>query len=243
MVAEKSVEKKGLIITIDGPSGAGKSTLCRQLAGRLGYITLDTGAMYRAVALAAARRKFDGEDCAVLERLCAEIRIDFRREEGGDRVLLNGEDVSAAIRTPEISLLSSRVSRCSGVRRALVRRQQEIGAAGGVVLEGRDTGTVVFPCAEVKFFLDAGVAERADRRYRELCAKGIEADPAQTIAEMEARDRADQEREDSPLTAAADAVRIDSTALSIEEVLERMLETVRRHPGFVAAPGVSGKKD
>ena len=224
--------KKRLIITIDGPSGAGKSTLCKKLAERLGYVALDTGAMYRAVAVAARRRGLDGEDCALLERLCGEIRIEFRRQRGGERVLLDGEDVSEAIRAPEMSLLSSRVSRCSGVRRALVRRQQEMGATGGVVLEGRDTGTVVFPQAEVKFFLDAGVAERGRRRYKELRAKGIEVDLERTIAEMEARDRADQGREDSPLTAAADAVRIDSTALSIEEVVERMLELIRRHPAF-----------
>lgn len=234
-----SAPKKGLIITIDGPSGAGKSTLCRQLAARLGYVALDTGAMYRAVAVAAARRGLDGEDCAVLEKLCAAIRIDFRREADREQVLLDGEDVSAAIRTPEMSLLSSRVSRCSGVRRALVRRQQEIGAAGGVVLEGRDTGTVVFPRAEVKFFLDAGVVERGRRRYRELFAKGIEVDLQQTIAEMEARDRADREREDSPLSAAADAVRIDSTALAVDEVLDRMLEIIRRHPGFTPAAAKS----
>ena len=237
------MDKKGLIVTIDGPSGAGKSTLCRKLAELLGYVALDTGAMYRAVALAAARRGFDGEDRSVLEKLCAAIQIDFSRGEGKEQVLLDGEDVSEAIRTPEISLLSSRVSRCRGVRRALVRRQQEIGAAGGVVLEGRDTGTMVFPDADIKFFLDAGAVERGMRRYRELKGKGIEVDPQQTIADMESRDRADQEREDSPLTVAADAVVIDSTALSIEEVLGRMLEIIRRHSAFVSTCEKSLWKD
>ncbi|MCR5220493.1 MAG: (d)CMP kinase [bacterium] len=217
----------GLIITIDGPCGSGKSTLCKRLAARLGYIALDTGAMYRAVALAAYRANCDCEDCEQVTKLCGEQRINFRREAEGERVLLNGEDVSEAIRTPEISLLTSRISSCSGVRRILVRRQQEIGAAGGVVLEGRDTGTVVFPKADVKFFLTADVAERGKRRWLELKARGIAADLESTIAEMQERDRADMNRKDSPLSKADDAVVIDATTLTIEEVLSRMEEIVR----------------
>ena len=223
------------IIAIDGPSGAGKSTLSKLLAEALGYIHLDTGAMYRTVALAASRAGIEPSDGAALERLCRAISIDFVRGEGGERVLLSGEDVTAAIRTPEVSLLTSRVSACPAVREALVRRQREMGSRGGVVLEGRDIGTVVFPDAEVKFFLLASARERGKRRYEELRAKGMDVDLEQTIAEVEARDEADSSRQHAPLEQAADAVPIDSTELSIEEVLAEMLRVVgerRRQAGF-----------
>ena len=226
------------IIAIDGPSGAGKSTLSKLLARELGLVNIDTGAMYRCVALAAARRGVDPEDEAALERLCGIIAIDFMRDGSGERVLLDGEDVSAAIRAPEISLLTSKVAACPAVRRALVRLQQELGRGGGVVLEGRDIGTVVFPGADVKFFLSATAAERGRRRFEELRAKGLDVDLQQTIAEVEARDAADSAREHAPLLQAADAIVIDSTAKPIETVLAEMLRAVREQDSI--SPGKGG---
>lgn len=215
-----------LIIAIDGPSGAGKSTLSKLLARALGYLHLDTGAMYRAVALAAQKAGIDPADHGALERLCRDIGIAFARSPDGDRVLLNGEDVSADIRTPEVSLLTSRISAVPAVREAMVRLQRIMGEAGGVVLEGRDIGTVVFPGAEVKFFLSASARERGRRRYEELKGKGMEVDLETTIAEVEARDAADSARTHSPLVKAADAIALDSTNMGIEEVLTRMLRVV-----------------
>ena len=215
------------IVAIDGPSGVGKSTLSKLLAHELGFINLDTGAMYRAVALAAARRGIDPADMAALGSLAEEVVIDFARDAGIERVLLDGEDVSAAIRTPEISLLTSQVSACPAVRDALVRRQRQLGAQGGVVLEGRDIGTVVFPDAEVKFFMVANAEERGRRRFLELQMKGATVDLARTIAEVEARDSADSSRSHSPLRRAEDAVTIDTSVLSIEQVLAEMIRLVR----------------
>jgi len=223
------------IIAIDGPSGVGKSTLSKLLASELGFINLDTGAMYRAVALAAARRGIDANDAAALGRLASEVVIDFARSAGSEQVLLDGADVSAAIRTPEISLLTSTVSACPAVREALVRRQRELGARGGFVLEGRDIGTVVFPDAEVKFFLMASAEERGRRRFLELQAKGVPVELAKTVAEVEARDAADCNRSHSPLRRADDAVTVDTTARGIDEVLAEMLEIVRARQTIRAA--------
>ncbi|BCR05422.1 cytidylate kinase [Desulfuromonas versatilis] len=228
--------QREFIIAIDGPSGAGKSTLSRLLARSLRYTNIDTGAMYRAVALAARRAGIDPADEVALEELCGRLRIEFLRGDGAERVLLNGEDVSEAIRTPEVSLLTSRVSACSAVRQAMVRLQRGMGEQGGVVLEGRDIGTVVFPGAEVKFFLLATAAERGRRRYQELIAKGLEVDLGQTIAEVEARDAADSARTHAPLLQAADAVAIDSTSMGIEAVLELMLQEVRRRRELAGLP-------
>lgn len=217
---------KELIVAIDGPSGAGKSTLSKALAERTGYVNIDTGAMYRTVALLAQRTGLDPADDNALAALCRELHIEFVREPGGEKVLANGEDVSQAIRTPEVSLLTPRVAACPAVRAALVQQQRQMGERGGVVLEGRDIGTVVFPQAEVKFFLSASAAERGRRRFEELRAKGIEVDLEQTIKDVEERDAADEAREHAPLRRAGDAVVIDSTRLSIEEVLTEMLRVV-----------------
>ncbi|HEY6872039.1 MAG TPA: (d)CMP kinase [Geobacteraceae bacterium] len=218
---------KGLIVAIDGPSGAGKSTITRLLSQRLGYLHIDTGAMYRAVALAVKRAGVSADDEEALARLCQGVEIGFVRTDGCCRVLLNGEDVSAAIRTPDISMLTSRVSAKKPVRDIMVRLQQELGRDGGVVLEGRDIGTVVFPDADVKFYLSASAQERGKRRYLELKAKGEDVSLERTIAEVEQRDRQDAQREHAPLRRADDALDVDSTGLSIEEVLALMEEKIK----------------
>ncbi len=230
--------KRELIIAIDGPSGAGKSTLSKLLAQALGYIHIDTGAMYRCVALASRRRGVDPADEEALGALAESLEIGFDRKGGRERVLLDGEDVSGAIRTPEVSLLTSRVAACLAVREAMVALQRGMGDKGGVVLEGRDIGSVVFPHAEVKFFLSATAEERGRRRFEELRAKGMEVDLSRTIAEVEERDAADSAREHAPLIQPADAVVIDSTALGIEEVLQEMLRVValRRRAGEGKGP-------
>jgi len=216
------IRPNGLIIAIDGPSGAGKSTITRLLSDRLGYIHIDTGAMFRAVALAAKRAGIAVDDGEALAALCRGLTISFARNDGDCRVLLNGEDVSGQIRTPEISLLTSGVSAVKSVRECLLERQREMGVAGGVVLEGRDIGTVVFPAAEVKFFLTASIEERGRRRYQELLAKGEDVSLQGTIAEVARRDEQDEQREHAPLRRAPDAIDIDSSGLSIEEVLTLM---------------------
>ncbi len=220
---------KELIVAIDGPSGVGKSTLSKLLALDLGYINLDTGAMYRAVALASLQQGIDAKDHAALKQLCEEIVIEFERGVKEERVLLNGEDVSEQIRTPEISLLTASVAACPDVRQAMVERQRVLGADGGVVLEGRDIGTVVFPGADVKFFLKASSEVRGQRRFLELQTKGVDVDLARTISEVQARDIADTSRTNSPLRQADDAIVIDTTDLNITQVLERMFTVIAEY--------------
>jgi cytidylate kinase len=220
---------KELIVAIDGPSGVGKSTLSKLLSLDLGYINLDTGAMYRAVALASLRQGIDAKDHAALKQLCEKIVIEFERGEKEERVLLNGEDVSVQIRTPEISLLTASVAACPDVRQAMVERQRILGADGGVVLEGRDIGTVVFPNADVKFFLKASSEVRGRRRFLELQTKGVDVDLARTISEVQARDIADTSRTNSPLRQADDAIVIVTTDLNITQVLERMFSVIAEY--------------
>jgi cytidylate kinase len=220
-------DERRIIVAIDGPSGAGKSTVTRALADRLGYINIDTGAMFRAVALMAQRGGVDLNDDAALALLCDGLAIDFDRTDGCCRVLANGEDVSGAIRTPEISLLTSVVSAKKVVRDHLLVLQRRMGERGGVVLEGRDIGTVVFPSAQVKFYLTASVEERGRRRFEELRAKGLDVTLEQTVQEVEQRDCQDLQREHAPLRRADDAIDIDSTSLSLDEVLARMEAIVR----------------
>jgi cytidylate kinase len=221
-----AVREHGVIVAIDGPSGAGKSSLTKLLAKRLGYIHIDTGAMFRAVALTAKRAGVSCEDDAALAELCGGLDISFLRDGDSLRVLANGEDVSGAIRSEEIGLLTSCISARKPVREALLVMQRKMAAKGGVILEGRDIGTVVFPDAEVKFFLSASAEERGRRRFLELAARGEAATLEETIAKVVQRDQQDEGREHAPLKKAGDAVAIDSTELSIDEVLELMERTV-----------------
>jgi cytidylate kinase len=209
-----------LIIAIDGPVGSGKSSVAQRLAGLLGYTHLDTGAMYRAVALKAMRRGIPLEAAAAVEALATESRIDFASSNGSLRILLDGEDVTEEIRAPEMSQHASMVAVVPGVRRVLVAEQRRIGAAGGVVMDGRDIGTVVFPGAGLKIYLDADVAVRAKRRWLEYQAKGKEVDFVGLLEEVRERDRRDRDRAISPLRRAADAVYVDSTVMEAEEVAQ-----------------------
>ncbi|MDO8445410.1 MAG: (d)CMP kinase [Deltaproteobacteria bacterium] len=218
---------KKIIVAIDGPSGSGKSTVAKRLAGRLGYMYIDTGAMYRAVALQAKRDNIDINDSASLIRLCESVRLEFVPDNGGLRTILNGEDVSEAIRTPEMSMAASDISARKEVRQALLSLQRRMGENGGVVLEGRDVGTVIFPNAEAKFFLDASLEERGKRRYKELAAKGMDVTLEQTIEDVRKRDINDSSREIAPLKMADDAVLVDSTNIGVEEVVEKMIEVVQ----------------
>jgi cytidylate kinase len=217
---------KPLIIAIDGPSGSGKSTLGRLLARELNLLYLDTGSMYRAVALAVMLSSVSASDDVAVGSLARRIDIDLTGDPDSLRVLLGGEDVTEQIRSEEVTQMSSVISTIPEVRRAMVERQREMGQRGAV-LNGRDIGTVVFPDADVKFFLTAAAEERAQRRFVEERAVDQGAAFAQTLADMIERDLRDSTRSDSPLKAAADAVVIDSSGLSIAEVFERMMSVVR----------------
>ena len=210
----------GHVIAIDGPAGAGKSTIARRLADKLGYIYIDTGAMYRAVAMWALRSRIPVDDAQKLEQLALAADIEMLP---GRRIILNGEDVSDAIRAPEIAVAASRVAALGPVRRALVEKQRAIGEKNNVVLEGRDIGTVVFPSARVKIFLDANHDERVRRRSIEQ----PDMKPGELAAQISERDQRDRQRAESPLVQAPDAVYLDSTTLSADEVEERILKLVR----------------
>lgn len=210
---------KSVIVAIDGPAGAGKSTVARAVARRLGFLYIDTGAMYRSVALWALRAGVALDDFHRLEQLARQARIEF---DGSQAVLLNGEDVTAAIREPSVGEAASKIAACGGVRRAMSDEQRRIAASHSSVMEGRDIGTVVFPEAQVKIFLDADPGERARRRAAETGAA-----QHQVAREMEERDRRDRTRAEAPLTQAPDAEYLDTSALSPEQVEEAILKLVR----------------
>jgi cytidylate kinase len=216
-----------LIIAIDGPVGSGKSTVARRVAELLGYTYLDSGAMYRAVALKALRQTIPLDAAESLVALAAETHIDLRAGQAGQRVILDGEDVSKAIRGAEVSQAASKVAVIPGVRRHLVAEQRRAGAGGGVVMEGRDIGTAVFPDADLKIYLDASAEVRAERRLQEYLAKGEKIDLAQMVKQVRERDQRDKERDASPLTRAADAVLVDNTAMDAEETARLIVMLVR----------------
>lgn len=223
-----------MIIAIDGPSGAGKSTLGRRLARALNLLYIDTGAMYRAVALAILDSGVSTKDAAAVAAVAASARIALEGDPDSLQVLLDGRDVSEEIRNEDVTHTSSVISTIPEVRRVLVERQREMGErGGGVVLEGRDIGTVVFPGADIKFFLTAKPEARAERRYEEEQVRRRDSTYEETLADINARDHRDSTRADSPLAMAPDSIVIDSTELSIEEVYERMVAEIReRRPDF-----------
>lgn len=212
-----------MIVAIDGPAGAGKSTLARRLAARLGFLYIDTGAMYRAVALWALREGIALDDAARLEQLAEHAVIELSETGIG----LNGEDVTAGIRAAEVAGAASRVSALPAVRRAMVRQQQRMGASASVVMEGRDIGTVVFPEAAVKIYLDADPRVRAGRRLKDLEALGESASLDEVESEIRQRDERDRMRADSPLMQAPDAIYFDSTGLELDQAEEALLRIVR----------------
>lgn len=217
---------KRIVVAIDGPAGAGKSTVARTVAARLGFVYVDSGAMYRAVALWAMRAGILEQDILKLEQLARESHISFVPG-NPQRVKLNGDDVTEAIRTPEVSAFASKVSAIPGVRRALVDLQRTLALDTSVVMEGRDIGSVVFPDAEVKIFLDAPPSVRVGRRAQELTERGASVDQAQTQRELAERDHRDRTRSEAPLVQAPDAVYIDSGGLGVEDVAEAVLKVIR----------------
>jgi len=220
-----------LVVTIDGPAGSGKSTVGKALAEKISYVYLDTGALYRAVAYRAHNEKIMPGDGAHLSKLCNEIVISLETRDGGLRIIIDGDDVTDKIRTEEIGLLASRISAVPIVRESLLSIQREVGSAGGIVAEGRDMGTVVFPRADIKFYLVADVIERSRRRYDELIERGESVDFEEIYRGLLVRDEQDSGRSIAPLRAAEDAVIIDTTYRSIDEVVDTMKRIIEERCG------------
>ena len=217
-----------MIVAIDGPSGAGKSTLAKRLAKELGFTYLDTGAMYRALGLKVLRDNTDIANEQELQQVLGQTKIDLSEADGRVYVFLDGIDVTELIRAPEVSQMASKVSALNPVRRRMLELQQALGTKGGVVAEGRDIGTVVFPGAEVKIYLEASPAERARRRFEELRKAGKDVTFEATLRELEERDKRDTERDLAPLRKAKDAFVINSSSLSADAVAESVMQAIRK---------------
>ena len=214
-------------VAIDGPSGAGKSTVARAAAARLGYVYVDTGAMYRAIGLAVCRKGISGDDTASIVATLPEVRLDIRYEDGAQHILLCGEDVSDAIRTPEIAKYASRVSAVPEVRQFLLETQRDMAKNGNILMDGRDIGTVILPDAPVKIFLTASAEARAQRRYLELHEKGQSITFDEVLHDIQQRDEQDMTRAVAPLKQAADAVLLDTSDISLEQSIEAVLRIIR----------------
>ncbi len=232
----------GFVVTIDGPAGAGKSTVAKALARELGFAYLDTGAMYRALTLKGMRRGVDWEDEEALVRLAAGTRVALASAGPSPVVRLDGEDVTEAIRMPEVTAKTFYVARAPRVREILVAWQRRMGEDADIVVEGRDAGTVIFPRAAIKFYLDAEPDERRRRRLEELRAKGVEVDPERLRREMEERDRKDRNRPVGPLRRAGDAIPVDSTRMPVEEVVAFMAAQVRERLTGRARDGETARR-
>ena len=222
------VLKRPYVITVDGPAGSGKSTVSRMLAERLSYAYLDTGALYRAVAYRASKSGIRPDDEEGLRKLCDRIRIDVRNQKGILKVFVDDEDVSSVIRTPGVSMMASRVSAIPAVRQALLVLQRKTGEKGGIVAEGRDMGTVVFPGAAFKFFLTASVEERSRRRYLELVEKGERVSLEDVRKDVIRRDRQDTDRPIAPLRPSEGAIFIDSSNQTVSEVVDKIAEIIEQ---------------
>lgn len=217
---------KKMIITIDGPAGAGKSTVSKALAKKIGYIYLDTGALYRALAYKALKSGIVLDDISALDSLCSESRVVLKNVDGQMKVYVDGEDVGNKIRTEEIGLTASKISAFAVVRKSLLQLQREAGVNGGIVAEGRDMGSVVFPDADYKFYLNADIEERIKRRHNELLSKGETPDLRSIRKDMVSRDKQDSEREVAPLKPTSCSIIIDSTKLSVREIVEKIIRQI-----------------
>lgn len=227
MTFRTNTKRKRLVVAIDGPSGSGKSTVSKMLAAKLSFTYIDTGAMYRCVALQAKKENIAMDDEIKLARLCQDIDIHFQWEKGINRVFCQGEEVTEKIRTPEMDMLSSAVSAVPAVREALVAMQRKMGESGPVILEGRDAGTVIFPQAEVKVYLDASLQTRGKRRFLEQQQRGLTTSLEKVIAEIRQRDENDSSRVHSPLSQAADAHRLDTSDMDIPAVVAAIAKLIQ----------------